>query len=637
MEKEQENEVLRFDPSAYLQRLIGRELISTEYIAVAELVKNAYDAGATEVIVELKKDPPQKLAISDNGLGMSLEEFERLWMVPGYSEKVEAGEAAGRPLLGEKGIGRFAADRLAEKLTVVTKRVGEDDALCVVFDWKEFEDRNKKMRDIPIPYSRKPDTGLEAWDSGTKLELEELRKEWTGNDWRKLRRELQSLVTPFRTVHRFKIIAKAEGWESGEVKSPFEAQEGYKYTFSLPKGGRRTRRLSRPKRIAKQLGKEIEESERKTVGTKSFGPIRGAFYYVDHPRSLTKRGFQSGVAVYRDGFRVEPYGRSDDDWLEVKSKKASRHGHAPITPSRLFGFIEITRDENPKLKDVTNREGLLDTPEFAEFRDFVKGEFEYFAGIVEQEKELEPESKAYEAQRAREARVVRQRTWAEIASQLAHQLRQPLEIIGLEAGTLEAWLRKRRLLDDEILEATRNIRLSVEDINDHITLMRRRAKCSRAPIVQFNVCEWIQEKLESLKRQCDAKGVTVQLQSCQEEVVVTFSREALGFVLDNFLQNALNAVAGIDDRPKEIIASVKRTKDGAYRVIVQDNGSGVPVQYRDRILKEAVPSQTGGTGFGLLYAQDVIEENGGRLGFESLEPLGTSFYVEFKDQEVTSE
>jgi len=638
MEGEQENQTLQFEPSAYLQRLLGRELISNEYMAVAELVKNAYDAGATEVVVELERNDPQRLIISDNGVGMSLEEFERLWMVPGYSEKIESGNAAGRPLLGEKGIGRFAADKLARKLRVVTKKVGEEDALYVEFDWAEFEDRTKMMRDISIPYFRRQDSELGEYRSGTRLELEELRKEWDRKDWRSLRKELRSLVTPFRMVRGFKIIANAEGWESGEVRSPFEAQEGYKYTFSLSKGGRITRKLSRPRRVAKKLGKQVEETKRSTYGTSSFGPIKGAFYYVDHPRSLTRQGFEPGVAVYRDGFRVEPYGRSDDDWLGVKSWKAKRHGHAPITPSRLFGFVEITQDENPKLKDVTNREGLLDTPEFAQFRDFVKDEFKYFARIVEQEKEeLEPESKAYEAQRARVARAVRQRTFAEIASQLAHQLRQPLEVIGLEAGTLEAWLKKRQLLDDEVLKATRNIKLSVEDINDHVTLMRRRAQCSKAPIVQFDVCEWIQEKLESLKRQCDAKGVTVQLQRCQEECVVTFSREALGFVLDNFLQNALNAVADIDDRPKEIVASVKRTKDGAYRVTVQDNGKGVPVQYRDRILKEAVPSQTGGTGFGLLYARDVIEENGGRLGFESLEPFGTSFYVEFKDQEVTSE
>jgi anti-sigma regulatory factor (Ser/Thr protein kinase) len=211
MGKEQESQVLRFEPSAYLQRLIGRELISNEYIAVAELVKNAYDAGATKVIVELKRDASQNLVVLDNGFGMSLEQFERLWMVPGYSEKVEAGGAAKRPLLGEKGIGRFAADRLAQKLTVVTKTIGEDDALCVVFDWKEFEDREKKMRDIPILYSRKPDPDLDKWSSGTKLELEELRKKWTRTDWRKLRRELQSLVTPFRIVRGFKIIAGAEG------------------------------------------------------------------------------------------------------------------------------------------------------------------------------------------------------------------------------------------------------------------------------------------------------------------------------------------------------------------------------------------------------------------------------------------
>jgi signal transduction histidine kinase len=637
MEEENKDQILRFEASAYLQRLIGRELISNEYIAVAELVKNAYDAGATEVTIELKRETPQSLVISDNGAGMSFEEFKRFWMMPGYSEKVKGDKAAERPLLGEKGIGRFAADKLAQTLTVITKKSLEDDTLVVDFDWEEFEDRAKKMREISIKHFRRTDPELGKYRSGTRLELKELRKIWNDKDWQKLRKELQSLVTPFRPVHDFKIITKVEGWKSGEIKSPFETQLGYKYSFSLKKNGRRVRKVSRPRRIAKELKKKEKETQRKMYGTTSFGPIEGSFYYVDHPGSLKRQGFEPGINIYRDGFRVEPYGRPDDDWLEVKAKKAKRHGHAPITPSRLFGFVEITQDENPRLRDVTNREGLLDTPEFTEFRSFIKDEFNHFAEIVEEEKEkLEP-AESYQAQRASEARTVSQTTFAEIASQLAHQLRQPLQVIGLETGTIEAWLNKNQLLDDNMLQAAQSIKRSVEDINGHITLMRKRAQSAKAPIVEFDVCEWMQEKLDNFKRSVEDQGVEVRLNRCQEELRVIFSREALGFVLDNFLQNALKAVTCIDNRPKEIVVLVEQTKNKACRITVQDNGCGVPEEYRNRILREAVPSQSGGTGFGLLYSRGVIKENGGTINFDNVNPFGASFYVEFENQEMPDE
>src|SRR6476469_7952391 len=109
----QKKPTLHFEPTAYIQRLLGRELISSEPIAIAELVKNAYDAGAKEIAITLHADQPQKLIIRDNGKGLSLPEFKRLWMRPGYSEKTTYDPKIKRKLLGEKGVGRFAADKLA--------------------------------------------------------------------------------------------------------------------------------------------------------------------------------------------------------------------------------------------------------------------------------------------------------------------------------------------------------------------------------------------------------------------------------------------------------------------------------------------------------------------------------------------
>lgn len=633
MEKEQENQVLRFEPSAYLQRLIGRELISTEYIAVAELVKNAYDAGASEVIVELRREAPQKLVIHDDGLGMSLEDFKRLWMAPGYSEKVGVGKAAKRPLLGEKGIGRFAADRLARKLTLVTKKPGEEDALYVQFDWEDFEDRTKKMRDVPIPYFRRPDLELGRDRSGTRLELEELRQEWDSRAWRTLRRELRSLVSPFKAVRGFKIIANAEGWESGEVKSPFEAQPGYKYTFSLSKGGYRTRRLSRPRRVAKTLDKQTEEAGRKKYGTTAFGPIKGEFYYVDHPRSLTRQGFEAGVGIYRDGFRVEPYGRPGDDWLEVKSWKAKRHGHAPITPSRLFGFVEITRDNNPKLRDVTNREGLLNSPEFAEFRSFVLEEFQCFAGIVQQEKELlEFKSPPIVAQQAQVKRETRAQAFAEMASQLAHQLRQPLSHIRASSTNLRDWLTQTDALDEQVGQLTDRIERNVLRMDENITNLSRVAQGLRDKVVEFDLGAFVRD--ETLKHETDfaQSGVALELVNCDDGHRVKFGRVGLGFILDDLLTNALRAASDADDPPGQVVVEVERLVQAKYRLKVTDNGKGITPECRDKLFEQFIPSEHG-LGMGLFWSKIWAKEYRGDIGYEDAEPSGATFFVMFEREE----
>src|SRR5690349_7718234 len=97
----QKKPALHFEPTAYIQRLLGRDLISSEPIAVAELVKNSYDAGAKEVVITLHANEPQRLVIRDNGKGLSLPEFKRLWMRRGYSEKASYDPKIKRTLLGE--------------------------------------------------------------------------------------------------------------------------------------------------------------------------------------------------------------------------------------------------------------------------------------------------------------------------------------------------------------------------------------------------------------------------------------------------------------------------------------------------------------------------------------------------------
>ena len=264
---------LHFEPSAYLQRLIGRELVADRYLALAELVKNSYDAGATEVTITLsrEKDMPQKLIVQDNGSGMTLEQFQRFWMMPGYSEKGDQGapqtddqsstesskKGSGRTLLGEKGIGRFAADKLAHHLTVVSRVLRHTEALRVVFDWDDFNDRSKKMRDVDIPFEQTSEHPFGRFSTGTRLELDILREKWELKDWRKLRRELADLVTPFQGAQKFKIIANCEGqvtaaWKSGEIPSRIEAKDGYQYRFELTRAGKLRRNVKYPSHVERK-------------------------------------------------------------------------------------------------------------------------------------------------------------------------------------------------------------------------------------------------------------------------------------------------------------------------------------------------------------------------------------------------
>lgn len=629
---------LRFEPSAYLQRLLGRELISNEFVAIGELVKNAYDAGATIVRIVLSDGGQQTLTISDNGRGMSLDEFRRVWMTPGYTEKPVTPSRAGRPLLGEKGIGRFASDKLASELLVITKKHSDANALHVRFDWAAFDKRELPMRDVDIPYTIEPTDAIPRHQSGTVLVLSQLRTLWSAPSWKRLRKELQNLVTPYKPVKEFRIEAFAEGLDSGPVSSTFESQPGYRYSFALNKGGKLTRILTRPLAIAKELSAKSKEETSTFVGSTSFGPMRGVFYYVDRPRQLRVKGFEPGISLYRDGFRVEPFGREYDDWLEVKEWKASRHGHAPINPTRLFGFVEISLTSNPALRDVTNREGLIENTEFREFKSFVMENFKLFAETVGKDKEqLDLTSPAYSAQQESQARIVKALTFAEISGQLAHQLRQPLQVVESEAGNVGRLLElDQRGKSKDIEAALRNIRSAVEDIDGHIRLMEDRAKSSAGAIVSFDLVEYLKTRLAFHLGRAAALGVELVADFPDVPFPVTFSRETLNFVLDVLVVNAISACELGPDGGGAVTISLTPSSSNSRRVTVTDSGPGIPEAIKDRVLQEVVPSAWGGRGFGLMYARDSIETLGGRITYGPLASGGTSFYVEFSDKEPTN-
>src|SRR5262245_32995925 len=117
----------RLRPRARIMRTLGDELISSEVVAVIELVKNSFDADATRVLVQF--DSPLiagagGIDILDDGHGMSLDTVLHAWLEPAtpYRRRAPRSEELQRQVLGEKGIGRFAVSRLADDLELVTRR-----------------------------------------------------------------------------------------------------------------------------------------------------------------------------------------------------------------------------------------------------------------------------------------------------------------------------------------------------------------------------------------------------------------------------------------------------------------------------------------------------------------------------------
>lgn len=214
----------RFDVSAY--RLIGRELITDRITALFELVKNCYDANAENVLVQFENVNPKtdksKIIIKDDGIGMSFEDLRDKWMVIGTSSKRRnqySPEPFKRKVVGKKGIGRFAVDKLGSKLILKTKKKDSNKTLCLETDWSSYEKLEGKQLKLDFDSNQTFFTDVENkyWfedtpdDShGTSLEITIIGDVWTEKDIIRSYKELSKLISPeFKPQFPFRIRLNA--------------------------------------------------------------------------------------------------------------------------------------------------------------------------------------------------------------------------------------------------------------------------------------------------------------------------------------------------------------------------------------------------------------------------------------------
>lgn len=139
-------QALNFRVSSHLKSIIGRDLITDDFVAIFELVKNSFDAGATEVVLQFSNDC---LFIIDNGKGMSYDDLINKWLFVAYSAKQDGSEdddslnyresIASKRYAGSKGVGRFSCDRIGELLFLQTRKRGAAVVNRLEVVWSDFE------------------------------------------------------------------------------------------------------------------------------------------------------------------------------------------------------------------------------------------------------------------------------------------------------------------------------------------------------------------------------------------------------------------------------------------------------------------------------------------------------------------
>jgi len=619
---------VRFEASANLQRLIGRELIPNEAMAIVELVKNAYDSHATEVRIYIRpeaKKEPGLIRISDNGSGMSEADIKNLFMFAGYSQRPDEVERGQRIPTGEKGIGRFAADKLGEKLEVYTKTAGAGEGLRLTIHWKDFEDRLKRFNQVEAAYTSSKVPGLDATEGGTVLVITELRAKWDRDKIASLRTDLGDLLNPVAKPKDFRItlaIARNEEVDS-EVIDPVTPDADW--TVEVAVTGGKIHRIVRRKGDTNPIEDTREDSPADLNYLKG---LRARFYYFDkRPTKTAAKGLPDGVRVYRDGFRIEPFGSRTADWLHIAEKRAKRAGHAHIVPSRLFGFVGISRTSNPTLADTTSRQALIDTPTARNLVSVLRSQLATLEELLKSR--AEPRWKENRRRRTIEFEQARLHTLGVMSVGLAHELRQPLQTIRSEAHNIQVRLNQLGVKDEDIDCAQAAIDRGVERIDRNIALVSAISKGSTTDKTECDLADLVEKEVSLFRSKAAALGIGLELRSpkAQEAKV---NQLAVITVLTNYLRNALEAVEAGGGHSIVVTLS-KRSK--RHYIEVADDGVGVLTDIQPELFNKFTTKKTGGMGAGLYYCKLLVEAHGGKVGFKSRQSGGALFWVEFPDDE----
>ncbi|MGE8130057.1 sensor histidine kinase [Methylobacterium sp. NPDC080182] len=330
-----------------------------------------------------------QIVVADDGRGMSLVDLERSFLTIGTRSKLveKASQAAdNQPILGEKGIGRLSAMRLGGRLQLRSATSRDECWATLDIDWSAFDhDNEQELSSIdinPVEGEKKQPPSY----SGTRITISALRRDWSKSYLEELALlDLARLNDPFREMARFPIVLKhnsdvvpiprVDKWifdhAHARCKASFAIEaDGSTRFFGTMLYGRSEETFSSNEAELLSISKAPSSDV-----VSAIGPFEVELLWYNRRLLREMEGVGSmaevrsklaawtgGLMMYRDGFRVLPYGGSDDDWLDLDRKALARSGFK-LNRAQIIGRVAITQTGNPHLRDQANREGLVDTEE----------------------------------------------------------------------------------------------------------------------------------------------------------------------------------------------------------------------------------------------------------------------------------
>lgn len=729
---EDDHEEGGFDPDEALKGLIA-ETRSRLFSDAGDLYDTATDLiDAVDDLDEYDQalegiDDLNRVTVSDTGSGMSLDELESIFLVLGTkSRKVQIDSAFSEgvreaPYLGEKGIGRLSAMRLGDRLTVRTARAEDTTYNLLDIDWTDFDDPEKMIEDIEIePRQGKPKPKPDF--SGTDIRIGKLKANWDRNRVERLAIDDFSLLAnpigkPKR--HRIAIFWNGDRINFARLEKSFlsHAHATLKGQYEIKDGAPQLtlrmeilnlgfehaaelqiETLSFDDLLAALVGlrqKRSRENKRdvNAAALTEVGPFNFELYWFN--RSTLRKGRSTGdyqalrnlldqwmgVRLYRDGFRVYPYGTEEDDWLELDRTALRAKGYA-LNRIQFVGQVDIGRFSNPHLIDQTNREGLRHTPEEAvlkeaiqlavdrlrdemkrvenaykknkpkvptdpsrtkaleqrmkkAIRELAKTADDDQQELVSEFEELREEFSRYAAEARERILELEQDTEQMVAMAgvglmvevVAHELARSAEDALDTLNQLQ-----RKTVPDDVRKRLESLRASMKSISKRLRILDPLSVSGRQRKEAFELDELLSDLLSAHEAQFSRHEVKLETYFPPRSVSVRAVKGMVVQVIENLISNS---VYWMDiERQRKLSYQPKLTvvlENNPPRIRISDNGPGISPEYADRVfdLFFSLKDKSRRRGLGLFIAREAAEHNGGALTIDRAEKNREGRYTTF--------
>ena len=247
-----------FRVTGKITQLLGREALSNDFEAINELLRNCNDADALSATVDFDlTKAPQIRIVEEKGDGMTYDQIVNNFLVigtydktPKKSDEPRITKRLKRIMIGRKGVGRFALEKLGHSAEIISKPINSRQKFIFEIDWDKFEGRKTTVDEVPITiYEEERD---KSEDSGLEITIRNLREEWNQEKIEEVGKNLKDLVLPkeLQPKNSFNIYYQSSYF--GISKTPLIPQLNEKAFFELHAKLRKSKIIIETKKLGKR-------------------------------------------------------------------------------------------------------------------------------------------------------------------------------------------------------------------------------------------------------------------------------------------------------------------------------------------------------------------------------------------------